>query len=60
LIRRSVAGFEIKRELIAYVKQSGIPSIILQPTFYMENFLIPGYDKKETCGIFHSTGFFFI
>ncbi|QTL51222.1 SDR family oxidoreductase [Priestia aryabhattai] len=44
----SVAGFEIKRELITYVKQSGIPSIILQPTFYMENFLIPGVLGNQT------------
>lgn len=29
-----VAAIEIKRELIAYVKQSGIPSIFLQPTLY--------------------------
>ncbi|UUZ93473.1 NmrA family NAD(P)-binding protein [Paenibacillus sp. P25] len=37
-----VNAFDIKSELVAYVKQSGIPSIILQPIFYMENFLIPG------------------
>lgn len=43
-----VAAFDIKLELIAYVKQSGIPSIILQPTFYMENFLIPGVVDSQT------------
>lgn len=41
-------AFDIKRELVAYVKQSGIPSIILQPTFYMENFLIPGVVGNQT------------
>ncbi|KRE38711.1 SDR family oxidoreductase [Paenibacillus sp. Soil522] len=43
-----VTAYDIKRELIAYVKQSGIPSIILQPTFYMENFLIPGVVGNQT------------
>ena len=43
-----VTAIDIKRELIAYVKQSGIPSIILQPTFYMENFLIPGVVGNQT------------
>ncbi|QED48026.1 SDR family oxidoreductase [Cytobacillus dafuensis] len=43
-----VAVFEIKRELIAYVKQSGIPFIILKPTLYMENFLIPGVVGNQT------------
>lgn len=43
-----VTAIDIKRELIAYVKQSGIPSIILQPTFYMENFLIPGVVGSQT------------
>ncbi|WP_443487631.1 hypothetical protein [Priestia megaterium] len=52
MIRRSVAGFEIKRELIAYVKQSGIPSIIFQPTFYMGNFLIPGVVSNQTLDYF--------
>ncbi|SFE75263.1 Uncharacterized conserved protein YbjT, contains NAD(P)-binding and DUF2867 domains [Paenibacillus algorifonticola] len=36
------AAIEIKRELINYVKQSGVPFIIVQPIVYMENFLIPG------------------
>ncbi|MBP1992330.1 SDR family oxidoreductase [Paenibacillus eucommiae] len=36
------AAIEIKRELINYVKQSGIPYIVLQPTLYLENFYIPG------------------
>jgi uncharacterized protein YbjT (DUF2867 family) len=43
-----VTAYDIKRELIAYVKQSGIPSIVLQPIFYMENFLIPGVVGNET------------
>lgn len=43
-----VAAYDIKRETIAYVKQSGIPFIILQPTFYMENFLIPGVLDNQT------------
>lgn len=43
-----VTAIDIKRELIAYVKQSGIPSIILQPTYYMENFLIPGVVGNQT------------
>lgn len=43
-----VIAIDIKRELIAYVKQSGIPSIILKPTFYMENFLIPGVVGNQT------------
>ncbi len=43
-----VTAIDIKRELIAYVKQSGIPFIILQPTFYLENFLIPGVVGNQT------------
>ncbi|MDQ0063044.1 SDR family oxidoreductase [Paenibacillus harenae] len=43
-----VAANDSKNELIAYVKQSGIPSIILQPVFYMENFLIPGVVGNQT------------
>ncbi|WP_051250447.1 SDR family oxidoreductase [Paenibacillus harenae] len=43
-----VTAYDMKRELIAYVLQSGIPSIILQPTFYMENFLIPGVVGNQT------------
>jgi uncharacterized protein YbjT (DUF2867 family) len=35
-------AIEIKRELINEVKQSGVPYIIVQPTLYMENFLLPG------------------
>ncbi|BBI36451.1 SDR family oxidoreductase [Cohnella abietis] len=37
-----VVAIEIKRELIEYLKQSGIPTIIVQPTLYFENFYIPG------------------
>jgi uncharacterized protein YbjT (DUF2867 family) len=33
---------DVKRELIEYVQQSGIPTILVKPTLYMENFLIPG------------------
>lgn len=33
---------EVKREMIQYVQQSGIPTIVVKPTLYMENFLIPG------------------
>jgi uncharacterized protein YbjT (DUF2867 family) len=43
-----VTAYDIKRELIAYVKESGIPSIILKPTFYMENFLVPGVMSNQT------------
>ncbi|MDQ0256394.1 uncharacterized protein YbjT (DUF2867 family) [Evansella vedderi] len=43
-----VAALESARELIFYVKESGIPSIILKPTLYMENFLIPGVVGNET------------
>ncbi|WP_339308021.1 NmrA family NAD(P)-binding protein [Paenibacillus sp. FSL R5-0519] len=35
-------AIEIKRELISYVKESGVPYIIVQPIVYMENLLIPG------------------
>lgn len=44
----NTAALEIKRELIDYVKQSGIPFIILQPTLYMENFIIPGILNNGT------------
>ncbi|MNI41165.1 NAD(P)H azoreductase [compost metagenome] len=37
-----VAAVEIKREFIDYIKASGIPYLILQPTLYFENFHIPG------------------
>ncbi|WP_346353147.1 SDR family oxidoreductase [Azotosporobacter soli] len=43
-----VTAFDIKRESVAYVKESGIASIILQPIFYMENFLIPGVVGNQT------------
>ncbi|WP_138754178.1 SDR family oxidoreductase [Paenibacillus sinopodophylli] len=43
-----VAAYDIKKEAIAYLKQSGVPFIILQPTFYMENFLIPGVVDNQT------------
>ncbi|USB31643.1 NmrA family NAD(P)-binding protein [Paenibacillus sp. YPG26] len=43
-----VTLYDIKRELIAYVKESGIPSIILKPTLYMENFLVPGVLSNQT------------
>ncbi|OMF15526.1 hypothetical protein BK131_11750 [Paenibacillus amylolyticus] len=33
---------DVKREMIEYVQQSGIPTILVKPTLYMENFLIPG------------------
>ena len=33
---------DVKRELIEHVQQSGIPTILVKPTLYMENFLIPG------------------
>ncbi len=35
-------AIEIKRELTAYVKESGVPFIVVQPIVYMENLLIPG------------------
>lgn len=43
-----VTAIDYKKELVAYVKKSGIPSIILQPVFYMENFLIPGVVSNQT------------
>lgn len=43
-----VTAIDYKKDLIAYAEQSGIPSIILQPIFYMENFLIPGVVSKQT------------
>lgn len=33
---------DVKRDMIEYVQQSGIPTILVKPTLYMENFLIPG------------------
>ncbi len=38
----ATATLEVKREMIQYVQQSGIPTILVKPTLYMENFLIPG------------------
>ncbi|MHA7966478.1 SDR family oxidoreductase [Paenibacillus sp. CAU 1782] len=35
-------SLEVKREAIQVVKASGIPTILVKPTLYMENFLIPG------------------
>jgi NAD(P)H dehydrogenase (quinone) len=35
------AAFEIKRDLERYLKQSGVPSIVLRPTVYMDNFAAP-------------------
>ncbi|MEW9699468.1 SDR family oxidoreductase [Paenibacillus sp. SI8] len=46
--RTDLVAIELKRELIDYVKQSGVPSIILQPTLYLENFLIPGILNNQT------------
>lgn len=37
----NVAGFEIKRQIEAYLWASGVPAIVLRPTFYMENFAGP-------------------
>ncbi|MNJ58866.1 NmrA-like family protein [compost metagenome] len=34
--------------MIEYVKQSGIPCIVVKPTLYMENFLIPGLVSEGT------------
>jgi len=36
-----VAGFEIDRDAVATVLASGIPSVVLRPTAYMDNFLGP-------------------
>ncbi|WP_145325488.1 SDR family oxidoreductase [Paenibacillus xylanexedens] len=33
---------DVKREMIEYVRHSGVPNILVKPTLYMENFLIPG------------------
>lgn len=35
-------AIEIKRELKAYARDSGLPVIYLQPTLYLENLYIPG------------------
>ncbi|RXZ83694.1 NAD-dependent epimerase/dehydratase family protein [Paenibacillaceae bacterium] len=43
-----VTAIEIKRELNDYVKQSGIPYIIVQPTLYLENLFIPGVLDSQT------------
>ncbi|WP_028561781.1 SDR family oxidoreductase [Paenibacillus pinihumi] len=39
---------EMKRELVQAVRLSGIPSIILEPTLYFENFLMPGVLSEDT------------
>jgi len=49
-MRTTVWGFEIKREMERRLKESGIPFIIIRPTFYMENLMGPW-----TLG-WHSTG----
>jgi NAD(P)H dehydrogenase (quinone) len=36
-----IAAFEFKRDIQTYLQQSGVPSIILRPTLYMENFAGP-------------------
>jgi len=41
-------AIELKRELNQYVKESGLPAIILQPTLYLENFFIPGVLANQT------------
>ncbi len=38
----STESLEIKRNMIELVKKSGIPWIVVRPTLYMENLLIPG------------------
>lgn len=37
----NVAGFEIKRQIEEHLWTSGVPAIVLRPTFYMENFAGP-------------------
>ncbi|GAA3399954.1 SDR family oxidoreductase [Paenibacillus hodogayensis] len=37
-----VTALQVKRELIDTIRASGIPSIILEPTLYYENFHLPG------------------
>lgn len=41
-------AIELKRELNNYVKESGLPAIILQPTLYLENFFVPGVLANQT------------
>ena len=36
-----VAANEIRRELQAYLQRSGIPHIVIRPTFYIENYYLP-------------------
>lgn len=36
-----VAGFEAKREVEAYLRESGVPHVVLRPAFYMENLAAP-------------------
>lgn len=43
-----VAAFQSTIDLISYVKESGIPFVILKPTIYMENLLIPGVVSRQT------------
>ncbi|MBJ6363010.1 SDR family oxidoreductase [Paenibacillus sp. GCM10012307] len=41
-------AIELKRELVQAVRLSGIPSVVLEPTLYYENFLIPGVLNGDT------------
>ncbi len=38
----SVKVFQVKNRVIDYLRESGVPHIILRPAFYLENFLVPG------------------
>ncbi len=37
-----VKVFQVKNRVIDYLRESGVPNIILRPAFYLENFLAPG------------------
>lgn len=40
-LQTNVKALDLKRTVETYLQQSGVPNIILRPTFYMENFAAP-------------------
>lgn len=40
-LHTNVKALDLKRNVEMYLQQSGVPNVILRPTFYMENFAAP-------------------
>lgn len=37
----AVTAYRVRQEMVDYLQASGVPNVVLQPTFYMDNFLGP-------------------